>query len=102
MDEIKRRHGQNKTDADNLEKEMEKLRVEGERIESEVERLRSQTAQYEAEYDRITSLTIGAEEERKLLQDKLAKTKSELEAFDKNAEEEDREHEELMRKWREK
>ena len=100
IEEIQRRHRQNEADADNLDKEMDKLRVEGERIESEVGQLRAQTAQYEAEFERVTRLLASAEEEKKNLEATLQRKLKALEEYDKRAEKEDEEHRELMRSWR--
>ena len=102
IDEIQRRHRQNETDADNLDKEMEKLRLEGERIEREVGHLRDQTAQYAGEYDRATSVAEAAEAEKKGLEEKLKMKRAALDEFDRKTEREKREHEELMQTWREK
>ena len=46
VDEIQRRHRQNETDSENLDKELAKMLVEGEAIEREERQLREQTAHY--------------------------------------------------------
>jgi len=102
LEEVQRRHRQYEKDADNLDQEMEKMRIEGEKIESEVGQLRAQTAQYQAEADRVTQLTVGVEGETRMLEQMLAKKTREIEEMDKKMERDDREHEEMMRVWREK
>ena len=46
VEEIQRRHRQNETDAENLDKELAKMLVEGEAIEREERQLREQAASY--------------------------------------------------------
>ena len=102
VEEIQRRHRQNETDAENLDKEMEKLRVEAEKVESQVRDLRDRTTQYEAEHERATRQLETAEDERKLLEETLIRKKEALTEFQCKTEEDDAAHDEMMMTYREK
>ena len=102
VEEIQRRHRQNETDAENLDKEMEKLRVEAEKVESQVRDLRDRTTQYEAEHERATRQLETAEDERKLLEETLIRKKEALTEFQRKTEEDDAAHDEMMMTYREK
>ena len=46
VEELQRRHRQNETDMDNLDKELEKMLLDGEAIEREEQLLRDQTSHF--------------------------------------------------------